>query len=189
VKYLDENEVKCLFQVIRDDGNLRDLLIFRLIYAYGLRISEAIVIKLEDIHPKLIEIKIHRRKGGISRTYPTSSSDIKLLKKWLKLRDKFELADVNPYLFITTRSTTTHISKILVQKAFSKYATFAGIDKTNVHSLRHSIAVKLLSDGVDVFTVKSWLGHNNIQSTMRYLDIGNPEWRKISTGIIDTLAT
>jgi len=190
MKYLNESELKGFFQLVKQKKNIRNELLFRFTYHYGLRVQEAINIRIKDIHPKLIEMKIHRVKNGIERTYPLCANDIILLKKWLKKRSKHPYANENPYLFITSHSTMNSISKITAQKLFEKYATESGIEKKRCHPhvLRHSCAIQLLMNGNDVVTVKNWLGHNSIQSTLRYLEIAVPEWKKIATGIINKFA-
>ncbi len=188
IKYLNARELGLFFDEVKKDGNARNRILFSMIFHYGLRVGEVIEIRLKDIHPKLIELKIRREKGGVDKTYPISAADVKILKRYLKLRDKHKYAEQNPYLFITSHSTVDGIKKITCQKLFQKYSSRAGLDKKNIHSLRHSCAVNLLMRGEGVFTVKNWLGHSNIQSTMAYLDIADPEWQKKSAGVVEGFA-
>ena len=185
VKYLDTEEIKRFFDVI---GSIRDRLIFSFLYHYGLRVGEACSLKLSDLNAQLIEIKIPRLKGGISRTYSISLQDAKLIKKWLKLRQEFPNADGNPYLFITKRSLSGPISQINVQKAHDRYSKLAGIDKSKSHPhvWRHSCAIKLLESGKDIFFIKSYLGHRSLQSSLVYLEIMPPEWAKLQRSVIET---
>ena len=184
VKYLTNEEIKRFFDVI---GSTRDRLIFNFLYHYGLRVGEACSLKLSDLTAQLIEIKISRSKGGISRTYSISLPDAKLIKKWLKLRQEFPNSDGNPYLFITKRSLSGPISQINVQKAHDRYSKLAGIEKSKSHPhvWRHSCAIKLLESGKDIFFIKSYLGHRSLQSSLVYLEIMPPEWAKLQRNVIE----
>ncbi len=184
VKYLNNDEIKRFFDVVR---STRDRLIFNFLYHYGLRVGEACSLKISDLNAQLIEIKISRSKGGISRTYSISLPDAKLIKKWLKLRQTFPNADGNPYLFITKRSLSGPVSQINVQKAHDRYSKLAGIEKSKSHPhvWRHSCAIKLLESGKDIFFIKSYLGHRSLQSSLVYLEIMPPEWAKLQRNVIE----
>jgi len=185
VKYLTNQEIKQFFGVVK---SVRDRLMFSFLYHYGLRIGEACSIKLSDLHPQLIEIKIPRLKGGISRTYSVSQPDAKLLSKWLKIRKDYPSAEGNQFLFITKRSLNGPMSAINIQKAHARYCLLAGIDKTKAHPhvWRHSCAISLLEAGKDVFFIKSYLGHRSLQSSLVYLEIMPPEWAKLQRSVVET---
>lgn len=188
IKYLNEQELRQFFDVVKKKGNVRNELLFKLIFHLGLRVSEALSLKLGDFHSKLIEAKVERLKNGISRTLPLCAEDIKLLKRWREKRKEHKYAEVNPYLFLSSHSTIEAMKKANVQKMFADFAKEAGLDKTNVHSLRHSCAVNMLMNGMDIYTVKNWLGHNNLQSTMVYVKIAPPEWKKLSTKAVESFS-
>jgi len=115
-------------------------------------------------------IFIQRLKGSVSQFYPLRADDKTLIEKWLKIRSKMKHAD-SKFLFITER--TGRWSQPLPAKLFDKYASMAKIEGHSCHSCRHSTAVNLLDQGVDLFDIKTWLGHKNIQSTLVYLQIGS----------------
>jgi len=184
VKYLNNDEIKRFFKIIESP---RDRLIFSFLYHYGLRVGEACSLKLSDLHSQLIEIKIPRLKGGIPRTYSISLEDVKLLKKWLKIRQEYPNAEGNPFLFITKRSLNGPISQINIQKAHDRYCRLARIEKSKSHPhvWRHSCAIKLLESGKDIFFIKSYLGHRSLQSSLVYLEIMPPEWAKLQRNVIE----
>ena len=188
IKYLNTEELRRFFDVVKKEKKVRNELLFRLCFHLGLRVSELISLRLKDIHPKNLEIKINRLKGGISRTLPLCAGDIKLLKKWRGERSNYQYADENPYLFITNHSTIEPMRKDTVQKMFKKFSEKAGLELTNIHSLRHGIAVELLMKGFDIYFVKNWLGHSNIQSTQVYVDIAPPEWKKMSREAVESFS-
>jgi len=184
VKYLSNDEIKRFFNVIK---SVRDRLLFNFLYHYGLRIGEACSIKLTDLHPQLIEIKIPRLKGGIPRTYSISLQDAKLIKKWLKIRQEYPNAEGNQFLFITKRSLNGPISNINIQKAHDRYCRLADIEKakSHPHVWRHSCAISLLESGKDIFFIKSYLGHRSLQSSLVYLEIMPPEWAKLQRDVVE----
>jgi len=137
-----------------------------------------------------LEIFINRSKGGISRHYPLSNSDSKLLKKWLKKRLSFANAKFNEFIFISNRSHRGHVAIVTLQAMFQKYCKLANIprEKSHIHSLRHSTAVSLLSSGSDVFFVKEYLGHKSLQSTIIYSSIMPQSWNSRSQSAVESLA-
>ena len=186
IKYFSEDEIKRFFEPVRKEKNVRDLLFFKLMYHYGLRLAETLTIRMEDITPT--QIHIRRLKGGISRFYDWRIDDRKLLERWLRRRQKIENSAHNPFLFITSRSSIGPMSEAMGKKLHRKYCDLAGVNsdkRNNVHAWRHSCAITLLMQGYDVFFVKTWLGHKSISSTMVYLEIMPPQWAQLSKGAIE----
>ena len=102
-KYLSQDELFRFTQAIRQGGNLRDRILFSFIYKYGLRLREALEMKLSDVHPKYIKLTVKRLKGGIDRDYSISPKDARLLKRYLKERNSYGNAGVNPFIFISQK--------------------------------------------------------------------------------------
>lgn len=191
IKYLDEHEIVKLFKVIKDGKNVRDLLLFTFTLRYGLRITEAVNIQLEDFKPDIktpLEVFISRVKDGISRHYVLHPQDAKLLRKWLKIRVAYSNSKGNPFLFITKRSMNGGMTDSMMKKSFRKYALTAGMDRiaSNPHSLRHSCAIALLMNGQDVLFVKNFLGHRSLKSTMVYVELAPSQWKELSNSVIKT---
>jgi site-specific recombinase XerD len=192
IKYLDQGVLSRLFATIKK-LSLRDYCLFSLCYRYGLRISEAVNLKLADIKPNIsqpMEIYVKRSKNGVSRHYPLSQSDGKLLKKWIKKRQSFLNAQYNEYLFISSRSHRGSVAIVTLQAMFQKYCKLANIprDLSHPHVLRHSTAVSLLSNGSDVFFVKEFLGHRTLASTLQYSAIMPESWSERSQSAVESLA-
>ena len=163
IKYLSKEEIERLFSCIK---NPRDKALFGLTYLYGLRLSEALFLKLSHIRFENKKILIHRVKGGIGGERPLFSAAERLIRKYLKAR-----LDTGDALFTSRQG---NLSRQRVQQLFKTYAQKAGIDsKYSVHSLRHSIATHLLDAGEGIEFVRDHLGHTNIQNTMIYAQITN----------------
>lgn len=161
IKYLSKQELERFFLYIND---LRDRTLFALIYLYGLRVSEATVLKPDDIDLEGGNIFIHRVKNGLGGERPLFKAAERLLKEYLKVGFK------NGSFLFTGRQGS--LSRQRIYQLFKKYAQRAGLDgKYSVHSLRHSIATHLLDAGEGIEFVRDHLGHKNIQNTMIYAQI------------------
>lgn len=187
-RYLKKEELKALWQTIQEQGTVRDELLFKWMYTYGLRVVEAVNIRLEDLNAETLAVlEVRRVKGGIGRPYSVSQKHKRLLQKWLKERSTLKTARNNDFLFISSRSYGQSIPTITAQKAFERYARLAEIahEKRHCHVLRHTCAISMLLKGIEVFTICSWLGHKNIENTMVYLKIMPPEWKRLSKDIVE----
>lgn len=182
VKYLNKDEQGRFLEAVKKSRNIRDLCFYTLILRYGLRTREARELKVEHLKLKESSIYVQRAKKGISKYYPLREDDKRLIQKWLKERAGRPNAD-SPYLFITEKSKQLH--RLTPIKAFERYAELAGITGHGVHSLRHSTAYNLLSGGVDLFDIKSWLGHSSINSTMVYLTLATGEQKARLQRVLD----
>lgn len=161
IKYLSKEELERFFLCV--EGS-RDRALFGLIYLYGLRVSEAILLKLEAVDLKRKRLFVRRVKGGIGGERPLFKAAERLLRRYLKAR-----LDTGDGLFTGRQGT---LSRQRIQQLFKEYAQKAGIDSGHsVHSLRHSIATHLLDAGEGIEFVRDHLGHRNIQNTMIYAQI------------------
>ena len=180
IKYLSEEETKLFFDAVKKHP--RNYLFFLWSYLYGLRVSEAISIKLSDILTDLHtpkEIYIRRLKGGIARHYPIRSEDTIQLKQWLRKRATMPNAADNPWLFITSHSTLYHMSAENVLKLMKKYSEKIALsrEKTHPHVMRHSAAIHMLLNGSDTYDAQSHLGHTSVLTTIKYYGkFGHKDW-------------
>ncbi len=163
----------------------RDKAILELLFSTGLRVSELIKLKKDDINFKRDEFTVIG-KGGKSRVVFLSEQAKYWLKKYLDLRN-----DIHPYLFIShdkrtkKHEITKHASQNSsdepltsrsVQRIVQKHAREAGITKpVTPHTLRHSYATDLLQNGADIRSVQSMLGHASITTTQIYTHITDKE--------------
>lgn len=179
ILYLTEEEEKRFFKAVKKKKNPRDICLFNLMLHYGLRLKEALHIKLEDfeIRTNQVRLKIKRVKNGDSKSEPLLPDDITVWKTWLKHRSKFKNAELNPYVFISRKCGAGMISEQGIEFVMLQYCKQAEIprDKSHPHVLRHTAAVRLLMAGGDVYTVQDCLGHRNITSSMEYLKLSNPD--------------
>ena len=160
IKYLTRSEVERFFRVIKSP---RDRALFATIYHYGLRVTEATLLRHSDVDFKRDTIYIHRVKGGQGGIKPLLPNTAKVLQAYLAVR-----ASVEDALFIGREG---NLQRHRVQQLFKKYAQQVGLGRYSVHSLRHSIATHMLEAGFELEVVRDHLGHRNIQSTLIYAQI------------------
>ncbi len=166
--YLTEEEVRKLLEApdTSNPGGIRDRAMLELMYASGLRVSEVINLKIEDVNLEFSYLKC-KGKGSKERLVPFGN----VAKKWveeylLRGRPKF-LKKVNDYIFLNQRGGK--LTRQGVWKIIKKYATLVNIDKKiSPHTLRHSFATHLLEHGADLRSVQVMLGHSDISTTEIY---------------------
>lgn len=139
-------------------------------YAAGLRVSEAVSLKVCDIDSARGVIRVRHGKGGKDRYVMLSAQLLHILRTY------WRLARPPDWLF-PRRDGTGPISATVLHAACRSARAAAGIDKrVTVHTLRHSFATHLLESGVDIRIIQVLLGHNHLSSTARYT--------KVSSGLI-----
>lgn len=158
IKYLDREQTARFFSVISDS---RDRALFATIYHYGLRVSEATMLRLEDVDLVRRRIFVHRLKGGHSGERPLFKSTARVLRKYLEVRQP-----TAPALFTGRQGD---LDRRRIEQLFKRYGQEAGLPPSfTVRCLRHSIATHLLEAGMGIEFVQDHLGHVNIQNTLIY---------------------
>jgi integrase/recombinase XerD len=134
-------------------------------YAAGLRISEAIRLKVADIDSQRMVIRVEQGKGQKDRYVMLSPKLLQILRNW------WPVTRPKQWLFPGDQ-IGGHISKAAVQHACQKAQQRCGIVKPiTPHSLRHCFATHLLESGTDLRTIQLLLGHRSLATTSRYLRV------------------
>ncbi len=141
----------------------RNRAIFDFLYSEGLRVSEVVNLKMEQInfHSRLIRIM---GKGKKERIIPLGEKALKSLENYMAERDKKGFGD-REYLFLNIRGTK--LSTRMVEKYIKKYSK----KDITPHSLRHSFATHLLESGADLRSIQKLLGHESLSTTQKYLHL------------------
>jgi integrase/recombinase XerD len=156
-----EEVLQCLDCV----GSRKHRAILTTCYAAGLRISEAVSLKLSDIDSKRMVIRVDQGKGQKDRYVMLSPKLLVTLREWWRLARPLD------WLF-PGDIPEQHISKDAVEQACQKAHRLCHIAKPfTPHCLRHAFAVHLLEQGTDVRTIQLLLGHRSLATTARYLRI------------------
>lgn len=151
--------------------NLKHKTILTLIYSVGLRVSEIVNLKIEDIDSKRMLIHIKNAKGRKDRIVPLSQKVLELLRIYYKQYKPKE------YLFNGQNSDQYSIGSC--QKIYKKYID----DRSSIHCLRHSSATTLLENGTDVRIIQKILGHSNVKTTEIYTHVSKNILSKVNLPI------
>ena len=168
-KSLDEEEVLRLLaaaQKLPPPDDLRMEAALELLYAGGLRISELLGLKIQDISPQKSALMI-TGKGGKERLVPITELALQRALDWLAFRDKDgPIPHTDQLLSGRDREMNRQSFSLLLKKI----ARIAGIDASRVspHILRHSFATHMLNRGADLRTLQALLGHADIATTQIY---------------------
>jgi len=164
---LSREEVNTL---ISHCNNTKHKALLLLAYGSGLRVSEIISLKVNDIDSKNMRVFVYEGKGKKDRYTLLSESTIYTLRDyWRKYRPK----SPEGWLFPGSKNVG-HITCTNVSFALDTALNKASIDKSvSIHTLRHCFATHLLEDGYSLLQIKELLGHYSIQSTTIYLHLAN----------------
>jgi len=167
-----QQEISRLFREIK---NIKHRAILFLIYSAGLRVGEAVRLRIEDVDTDRKMIYIRKAKGKKDRYTILSQVALEALRLYLEIYrpEKWLFPGAQPGRHITERS---------VQKAFEDAREKAGSNKdVTVHSLRHSFATHLLEGGTDLRYIQELLGHNSSKTTEIYTHVSRKDLGKIQS--------
>ena len=185
VEYLTKDELERLFEApnLNTIIWLRDLAIMKMIYSTGLRISELTNLNIKDVDLKRLEFWV-RWKGKKVRVVYLTEDSAKLIKKYLEKRsDNFDALFIRHNIKTENLQITDEVywekmrlSRFFITTMIKKYAQKAFILKNiSAHTLRHSFATTLLSNGAWIRDVQEMLGHSSITTTQVYTHVTNPQ--------------
>ena len=165
---LTKDELSAFFNVC---DNYMYKTIFMLIYGSGLRISEAVNLKIKDIDSKKMRIFVRKGKGKKERYTVLPKVSLNMLRKYYKM---YKPKHPEGYIFLNRKGKQIKTERTRVY--FRRYRRKAKIDeKFVVHSLRHGFATDLIERGASILEVKELMGHSNIRSTMEYIHVAKVE--------------
>lgn len=166
---------------------VRDKALIETLFSAGLRVSELVGLKRDNINLKKDEFTV-RGKGQKLRVCFLSNAAKHWLGQYFTMRK-----DTSPFLFIRhdraskrTGSDPEPLTPRSVQRMVEKYARSAGITKRiTPHTLRHSFATDLLMNGADLRSVQAMLGHSSITTTQIYTHVTNSQLRDVHKAFHD----
>lgn len=169
---LTKEEVKVLINAATRD---KTRLIMELLYSSGLRVSECVTLKINDLDLESKIIRVKSGKGNKDRITILSSNMIPELKRYILTLDKDEV-----YLFPNSKGSNLSVRNI--QKLIQKSAVKAGIKKNvSPHTLRHSFATHLLEAGTDIRLIQELLGHSQLSTTQIYTHVSKEQLSRIKS--------
>ncbi len=149
-------------------SGLRDRTILEVLYASGLRVSELINLRFQNILDQEELLRIFG-KGGKERVVPIGTEALKYLEKYKKNSRPFLLKNVTDEGFVFLNQRGRKLSRMGIWGIINKYSKNAGIQfQVHPHSFRHSFATHLVEGGADLRVVQEMLGHSSINTTQIY---------------------
>ncbi|RLC18589.1 MAG: site-specific tyrosine recombinase XerD [Deltaproteobacteria bacterium] len=171
-KIMTVREVADLLEApdIRKPKGMRNAAMMEIMYGAGLRVSELILLCLQDINLDANFVRV-MGKGSKERIVPIGSQARAITQKWIKEGRPSLLKKIStPYLFVARAGNP--MTRQSFWKIIKKYALLANITKNvTPHTLRHSFATHLLEGGADLRSVQTMLGHSDISTTQIYTHI------------------
>jgi len=175
-KFLNQTDIENLIAVpdVTTEIGLRDRAIIELMYACGLRVSEAVDLKLSnvDVDAGLLTCT---GKGSKTRRIPMGKSAVEWLKKYLLIRREKEDIEINN-IFVSFLGKP--VNRQTIFKFIKEYAAKIGLEDVSPHTLRHSFATHLIQNSADIRSVQQMLGHADISTTQIYTHITDAHLRK-----------
>lgn len=168
-KFITGHEWNALFGAITEGVNVsRDRAMFHLTYRHGLRVSELTNLRLGDLDLKGKSLYVRRLKNGLSTVHPVQKDSMVLIINWLKDRRNYLHGGVDQgWLFLSREGM--RLSRQRVFRLARQYGERAGFTFAfHPHMLRHACGYALADQGLDTRLIQDYLGHKNINHTVRY---------------------
>jgi integrase/recombinase XerD len=161
-----------------DPSALRDRALLEVMYASGLRASEAIGLELTDVDLEERVLRA-RGKGSKERIVPIGQAALRALATYLERgRPKLVKTSVEPHLFVNFRGG--QLTRQGLYKIVRRHAVTAGLaDRMSPHTLRHTFATHLLAGGCDLRSVQEMLGHADVSTTQLYTHLSSERLKDV----------
>jgi type 1 fimbriae regulatory protein FimB/type 1 fimbriae regulatory protein FimE len=176
-EYLTEAEVEKLMTAAKGNRHgHRDATMVLVTYRHGLRVSELVDLRWDQVDFKTATLHVRRVKAGTPSTHPILGDELRVLRRLQR-----EQEPKSPFVFTSERGAP------FATAGFARMVERAGIEagfsfKAHPHMLRHACGYALANRGHDTRALQAYLGHRNIQHTVRYTELSPTRfkdfWRK-----------
>ena len=176
-KHLTGLEVDKLLTAVKGARHeARDRCLVLLLFRHGLRVSEACGLKLSQVDVESRVLHVARLKQGLSTTHPLRGDELRAIKAWLK--ERAAMSPPGESFFVSERRAP--LSRKTVWAAVRRYGELAGLPlPAHPHMLRHACGFALADQGADTRLIQDYLGHRNIQHTVRYTAANPARFEKL----------
>jgi type 1 fimbriae regulatory protein FimB/type 1 fimbriae regulatory protein FimE len=165
-EHLTPSEVEQLIEATKDNRyGHRDATMILVAFRHGLRVAELVGLRWDQVDFEGGVLHVARNKRGTPSTHPITGRELRALR-----RLKREAKTQSPFVFVSERGSPFSVAGF--QKLVARVGIAAGFEfQLHPHMLRHSCGFKLANDGVDTRSLQAYLGHKNIQHTVRYTEL------------------
>lgn len=175
---LSEQEVEAIMDSVdtTDWIGVRDRAILEVLYGCGLRVSEAVGLRISCLYPDEGFVRVFG-KGKKERLIPFCGMALEAVQRYLEVRPLPADSRSDDLLFLNNRGTS--LSRVSMFKMVKKQALIADVRKEiSPHTFRHSFATHLVENGADLRVVQEMLGHESITTTEIYTHVDSKIWQK-----------
>lgn len=160
--YLGDGAIAALLDAAKAGRHgIRDHLLLLVMFRHGLRVSEAVDLRRDELDLDQARLWVRRLKGGLSVEQPIAGDELRAIKRHLATR-----TDALPWLFISERDHP--LTRQAVNYLIATVATRAGLVGVHPHVLRHSCGFALANKGHDLRLIQDYLGHRDPKHTAHY---------------------
>ena len=171
-EHLTEPEVEKLIEAAKGNRHgHRDACMILIAYRHGLRASELCDLRWDQVSFSSAVLHVRRCKAGTPATHPLGGAELRSLRRLKREQDSSQ------FVFVSERGdpfSTEGFARMLQRAA---KAAGLGSLRIHPHMLRHACGYKLANDGRDTRSIQSYLGHKNIQHTVRYTELAPNKFR------------
>lgn len=166
-------------RLLQHAGNPKHQAVLSVAYGAGLRASEVVRLRVDDIDSKRMVIRVDQGKGSRDRYAMLSPVMLEYLRSWWRYASVKGKVLHHGWLF-TGRNVIDHLSTRQLHHIVREAAERAGLDKrVSPHTLRHSFATHLLERKVDIRVIQVLLGHCKLETTARYTHVATETLREV----------
>ena len=168
-EYLTDAEVERLIAAAKANRwGHRDGTMMLLAYRHGLRVAELVTLRWDAIEFAHGRLHVRRVKGSAESVHPLSGRELRALRRLRREQDPD-----SPFIFTSERASPAGFRKMI-----ARLGVAAGLDfAVHPHMLRHACGYQLANRGVDTRSLQAYLGHRNIQHTVRYTELSPTRFR------------
>jgi type 1 fimbriae regulatory protein FimB/type 1 fimbriae regulatory protein FimE len=165
-EYLTDSEVNRLIAAAgKNHYGHRDATMVLVAYRHGLRVGELVTLRWDTIDFAHGRLHASRLKGSSESVHPLSGRELRALRRLKREQDP-----ASPFIFTSERGAP--FTPAGFRKMIARLGVTAGFGfPVHPHMLRHACGFKLANDGVDTRSLQAYLGHRNIQHTVRYTEL------------------
>jgi type 1 fimbriae regulatory protein FimB len=160
--FLSDSEISVLLDAAKAGRHgIRDYLLILAMFRHGLRVSEAIGLRRDEVDLDHARLWIRRLKNGLAVEHPIAGDELRAIKRYLAIR-----RDALPWLFVSEREQP--LTRQSVNYLIAMAARRAGLPPVHPHMLRHSCGFYLANRGYDLGLIQDYLGHRDPKHTAHY---------------------